>query len=327
MSELYTDYDSPWKEMLERYFEEFMAFFFPQAHAEIDWVQGYQFLDKELQQIVRDAELGRRLVDKLVSVVQQRTGRETWVLVHVEVQGEPEPQFDKRMYVYNYRLFDRYDRPVCSLAVLADEKTNWRPKRFRYEIWGCKVSLTFPIVKLLDYQRREPELEQETNPFALMVLAYLKARVTRKKPEERLRWKLRLFEMLYQRGYTKENILELTRFIDWMMVLPKELEQRFDDAIVEFEEGEKMQYVTSFERRGIEQGLQQGLQQGLRLGMVENCRENVLNILRVRFKTAPYAITSVIKAMDDLALLQELLQQAATVGSIAEFQTFLKPSA
>ena len=24
------------------------------------------------------------------------------------------------MYVYNYRLFDRYDRPVVSLAVLGD---------------------------------------------------------------------------------------------------------------------------------------------------------------------------------------------------------------
>lgn len=27
MTEQYTDYDSPWKEMLERYFQEFMEFF------------------------------------------------------------------------------------------------------------------------------------------------------------------------------------------------------------------------------------------------------------------------------------------------------------
>jgi hypothetical protein len=31
------------------------------------------------------------------------------------------------MYVYNYRLFDRYDRPVVSLAVLADASPTWRP--------------------------------------------------------------------------------------------------------------------------------------------------------------------------------------------------------
>jgi len=29
-------FDSPWKEALERYLPDFMAFFFPQAAAEID---------------------------------------------------------------------------------------------------------------------------------------------------------------------------------------------------------------------------------------------------------------------------------------------------
>jgi hypothetical protein len=41
-----TDFDSPWKEALERYFPEFLAFFFPAAHADIDWRRGYEFLDK-----------------------------------------------------------------------------------------------------------------------------------------------------------------------------------------------------------------------------------------------------------------------------------------
>lgn len=33
------------------------------------------------------------------------------------------------MFVYNYRIFDRYDRPVASLAVLADDDPGWRPPR------------------------------------------------------------------------------------------------------------------------------------------------------------------------------------------------------
>ena len=48
MSEVTTDYDSPWKKALEVFFADFMAFFFPAAHADIDWAKGYQFLDKEL---------------------------------------------------------------------------------------------------------------------------------------------------------------------------------------------------------------------------------------------------------------------------------------
>jgi hypothetical protein len=38
------DYDDPWKEALSVCFEPFMAFFFPQAHAEIDWSRGYESL-------------------------------------------------------------------------------------------------------------------------------------------------------------------------------------------------------------------------------------------------------------------------------------------
>ena len=62
------DYDSPWKDILERFFIDFVGFFFPDVHAGIDWEQEYTFLDKELQQLVRDSEIGRRLADKLVRV-------------------------------------------------------------------------------------------------------------------------------------------------------------------------------------------------------------------------------------------------------------------
>jgi hypothetical protein len=62
------DYDSPWKEVLDRYFEAFLAFFFPEAHADIDWTRGYEMLDKELQRIVRAVGQGRRVVDKLIKV-------------------------------------------------------------------------------------------------------------------------------------------------------------------------------------------------------------------------------------------------------------------
>ena len=86
------DYDSPWKEALDRWFQPFIAFFFPLTHADIDWSRGYETLDTELQQVVRDAELGRRYADKLVKV-WLRDGSEEWLLIHVEVQGRREEDF------------------------------------------------------------------------------------------------------------------------------------------------------------------------------------------------------------------------------------------
>jgi len=47
-------------------------------------------------------------------------------------------------------------------------------------------------VKFRDYKERWLELEPSINPFATLVMAHLKTRATRKDPEERLRWKMRL---------------------------------------------------------------------------------------------------------------------------------------
>ncbi len=219
-----TDSDSPWKEALDRYFEQYMAFFFRQAHADVDWPRGYEMMDKELQPIVRRAEIGRRYVDKLVKV-WLRSGQERWLLIHVEVQARKESEFPRRMHVYNHRIFDRYDREVISLAILADDNPGWRPTRFEYTRWGFRSLTEFPVVKLLDYAGQYEELETDPNPFAVVVLAHLKAMETRRSPAERHAWKVRLVKGLYGRGMEPEDVRRLFRFIDWVMELPEPLEQ------------------------------------------------------------------------------------------------------
>ena len=223
-----SDYDSPWKEALDQFFPAFLAFFFPEVHALVDWSQGYESLDKELQQVVREAEVGKRLADKLFKV-WLKDGQEVWVLVHIEVQSQREEAFAERMYIYHYRLYDRYRRPVISLAVLGDEDAGWWPDRFGYSVGGCEVGIRFPVVKLLDYGRDLAGLEANPNPFAAMVLAHLKTMETRRDAEARRLWKLRVIKGLYERGLDRQAITELLRLIDWMMDLPKDLEELFID--------------------------------------------------------------------------------------------------
>src|SRR5690348_14531404 len=97
------DYDTPWKEILELYFQPFMALCFPLIYQEIDWSKGYEFLDKELKKISRKNELGNQVVDKLIKIFRL-SGEEAWVLIHLEVQGQPDQAFMERMYRYNYSL-------------------------------------------------------------------------------------------------------------------------------------------------------------------------------------------------------------------------------
>jgi len=255
-------------------------------------------------------------------------GAEAWVLVHIEIQGEEDADFAKRMYIYNYRIFDRYDRRVASLAVLTDDRPQWRPSSHAYEPWGWRTGIEFPIVKLLDYERDRQTLEKSSNPFAIVVMAQLQSLATRHDPKERLRSKLALVRMLYERGYSRQDILHLFRFIDWVLVLPEELGEDFSHAVVKYEETMKMPYVTSVERVGIKIGEKIGEKRGEKKGekkaTLRTYREAVIEILKARFGGIPAALTSVVNGLDDQAVLKGLLKEAVTTPSIEAFEAALK---
>jgi hypothetical protein len=256
--------DSPWKEALDRYFAPCLAFFFSEAHAEIDWGRGHEMLDKELQKIIPQAKHGRRIVDKLVKV-WLKSGEERWLLIHIEVQARKEREFARRMYVYNYRIFDRYDREVISFAILADDDPTWRPSQYHYGRWGCRAGIAFPAPKLLDYATQVDVLEADPNPFAVVVLAHLKAMETQHAPAERHAWKIHLVRALYERGRSAEDVRQLFRFIDWIMALPEALDGLFWQEVEEYQEEKHMPFISTPERVGMKKGYLAGIELGLKL--------------------------------------------------------------
>jgi hypothetical protein len=167
------------------------------------------------------------------------------------------------MHVYNYRIFDRYNKPVASLAVLADEDANWRPNEFRNSLFGCEAGIRFPVVKLLDFEQQEAALETNTNPFAKIVLSHLKVQKTQGDPADRKVWKLRVVRGLYKQGLSSKDVRELYRLIDWLMVLPEPLANLFIDDVTKIEEENRMPFITSAERVGLRRGLREGIQSSL----------------------------------------------------------------
>jgi hypothetical protein len=300
-----TEFDSPWKQILQLYFADFMLFFFPQAHGEIDWSRGFEFLDKELAQVVRDAELGQRFADKLVKVYRSG-GEESWILAHIEVQSQEETDFPRRMFVYNYRIFDRYDRSVASLAVLGDENINWRPSQFGYSLFGCTVDFQFPVIKLIDYQQRLSELEANRNPFATVVMAHLAAVRTRSDRLQRKQSKLALVRRLYEQGLGREAVLNLLAFIDWMLTLPLDLEREFRREVEQLEEEQRMQYVTSFERIARIESLLKGISLGLKL----------------KFGSQGQNLLPEIEQIEDVSLLESILEAIDTANTVDELRSF-----
>jgi hypothetical protein len=292
------DYDSPWKEALDHYFERCVAFFFPRVHAGIDWARGYEMLDKELQPIVRRAKHGRRHVDKLVKVYL-KDGQERWILLHIEVQASREGEFPERMYVYNHRLFDRYGREVISLAILADDDPDWRPSRYEYSRWGFRTLTEFPVVKLLDYAPKYRELEADPNPFAVVVLAHLKALETRRSPGERRAWKVRLVKGLHERGMAPEDVRRLFAFIDWVMELPGPLEDLFWDEVDAYQREKAMRFISIAERMTLVEGLLQGIEVAL----------------DVKFGAAGLELMPDLRRIRDPELLRKVLARIKTADS------------
>ena len=139
-------FDAPWKKVIELYFKDFISFFFPQIFDKIDWNRSFQFLDKELHQAIRGTSSGTQVVDKLVKV-WTADGQETCVLMHIEVQNQRQSDFARRMYVYNHRIFDQYNKKVVSLAILGDKNINWKPDFFSSRLWDCELFFKFPIIK------------------------------------------------------------------------------------------------------------------------------------------------------------------------------------
>ncbi len=249
MTEPQTEFDSPWKDIIQIYFQDFIRFFFPYLHPTIDWTKPVEFLDKELIQVTRDAKIGRRLADALIKVYRTN-GKESWLYIHIEVQNQPQSNFPQRMYIYNYKIYDQFKCPIESLAVLGDDDINWRPDHFNIQAERTRIRFDFSIVKLLDYRERWSELEADRNPFATVVMVHIKALDTRNNRGERKEAKLALIKRLYEQGFERQDIINLYAFIDWVMTLLIELQAEFNREITEYEEQKKMRYITSIERSG-----------------------------------------------------------------------------
>jgi P2-related tail formation protein len=115
-------------------------------------------------------------------------------------------------------------------------------------------------------------LEASANPFAIVVMAHLKTKATRKDPEARKEWKFRLTRRLYEQGFARQDILNIFRFLDWVLVLPEGLKQAFRSELEQYEQERQMPYVTSIEEMAIEEGRNKERQQ-IALNLL---RQNIL---------------------------------------------------
>jgi hypothetical protein len=172
------------------------------------------------------------------------------------------------------------------------------------------TSLDFPVVKIFDYGYDWSQLEQCTNPFAVVVMAHLKAMETAKDHDfqKRYNWKLDLILRLYRAGFSRHEVIDLFTFIDWVLRLPAELEDTLWSRLQAEEEKRNMPYVTSVERIGIEKGRQEGIQ------------EFVCRLLKKKYSLAGEDVSAFVSGLtpEQLEALGEVILEAENVFQVEQ---------
>jgi predicted transposase YdaD len=266
--------DSLWKAILEDVFDDFLRFFFENADELFDINRGFEFLDKELEQLfpTNPDDFSPRYVDKLVKVFT-KTGIEQWVLVHIEVQGSTDKEFSHRMFQYFYRIYDRYQRPITAVAILTDKNKRFKPHFFEQTYLGTTLRYDFNAYKILE--QNEERLVESNNPFAMVILTALVALKKGKISEdELLSEKIALARRLFEKEFSKDKIRAVMNFLKLYIRF------RNTEKLIKFEQeittltnkSTQTMGIEAFildraerigEKRGIEKGIKKGIKEGI----------------------------------------------------------------
>jgi hypothetical protein len=267
-------YDSAWKKVIRQLIEDFLEFFFPDIYHAVDFSKKIEFLDKELKEIDPDSNVGDRIADVLAKVhLKDGSIKYICVIIHIEVQDQPRPNFMERMFIYYYRIFDKEKDekiPIISVAILTDTNENYRPNEYCTKLLGFELRMKIPIVKIIDYRlnkKLREKVETSANPMSLVVKAQLKSHEV-KKADDNTRFEVtkELIRQCYKHGYSREKTKTILNFFDWVIRLPDTYKEHIKEVIKKIEEEYKMEYVPIWLRDEREVGIKIGEEKGIKIG-------------------------------------------------------------
>jgi flagellar biosynthesis/type III secretory pathway protein FliH len=139
---------------------------------------------------------------------------------------------------------------------------------------------------------------------------------------------LRLARLLYKRGYTRQGIQDLLRFLDWILRLPEDLEKRIMEAAETLEHGKRMPFLSNIERwsmeRGHKKGKEEGKAEGKQEGLAEGLHEAIAIGLELRFGTQALELLPRVRKIQAAGRLRTLLRRLKTAKSLMTFRAALE---
>ena len=307
------DHDQRFKTLLETFFFEFLELFFPTLAASIE-PDTIEFLQQEVFASLLDGS------EYHADIVVKARFKDTpaFLIVHIEHQSTTSREFPRRFFRYFALLTEKYNYPVYPIVIYSHDKpTRKEPDTYRVSFTDGEVlRFQYRVVQLnrLPWRR----FVKKPNPVASALMAKMKIAV-----RDRPLVKLECLRLLLTLRLDPARMRLIGAFVDSYLRLNEREEKAFtrklDEAKLRPEEREVIvEYVTSWEERGMMKGRVEGRMEGRMEGRIEALREMLLDVLTTRFGTLDATVVARIGQMHSPEALKELAHSALTASSLLE---------
>jgi hypothetical protein len=235
-------------------------------------------------------------------------GRYVKVLIHPELQMEPDAEMDWRVLQYNAGLLLQEAEPgtrVLTIVFWHCPGGGIQKRRCSLEFYDEEVhGVTYWSVGLGD-------LEAETYAQSVNPMAWALASWMRQPRQGRPIMRLRL----------QERILKLVRD-DWNRGLLLDTVRTYF-RLSPRERAEEERLLQSTSHNEVIEMLQTELGRMRHQERLETIRQSILEVVRARFQDAPESIEARVRRIRSLDRLQEWLRRAAVANSVEELERLL----
>lgn len=265
-----------------RFFYEMLKRCIPELYERADRTKIPTPLEKELRSITRKVKPKVRIADLLVSV-PLLDGKDTWILLHCELQGKGGGNLAQRMFMYKTLIFARHAELVVGLAIITDKRSADEPTFYECSFFGCKETYIYNRTVVMDMNPEE--LKASDNPFDLALYAGQCAIQSKRSERQRFIFFKELLTLLSLHNWSRSDKDDFLVFLDGILTINDkdaiaEL-SLFEEEIMEEEKPMALQDMKTPLRTYIyEKGVEKGIEKGIEKGKLEGLLAAARNLLK-----------------------------------------------
>jgi hypothetical protein len=305
-------HDQTFKNLLRIFFYDFLILFLPEIAANVD-PKDIEFVNTE---DFIDWPVGQRRAADLVARVTPHNQGPLVVLVHTEIEAEPDSDFGFRLWEYNAMLTLRF-RPVVITVALLPFMIGRGIELARY----VESAFGQDYIKLEYWRIPMRGLKADDYLAAGPALGAAFAALMRPGSGGTVDLKYAIANRLDQGDIDEPTQRMLVDFMKTYLILTDEEQAQYlarptpegDRTMAAVEQTWSERLIA----QGVEQGIQEGIQEGIQQGILRGKREAVVRLAHERFGTAPVDLEERLAGLDETAL-DRLLVRVVRVSSVEE---------